>query len=574
MQTVSTYLDSLTSEQLGITIFGHAQWAHDQLTDRYLDLPKEEFLAVESELLTPGGYRVDNLSNSFVSGQDVQMQVTHVETQQVVMAYTMREGEWVERPETDPNAHPRADYSGDTVTVHHFDESFKVELVSAFMDISQKAGLVASTYLEAAGEDTIDVELPNGLFFMREYRDAEVWRDLVFSSYDVSSEGNHYAVAQNFSSGAGMGLPMSEQTEQLILQEFNQQVELYQQTQQQQFSQQQVQQRESVPQVSVPVEQQPEVPTLPQDEVDSTAQAHSSKPKPTLRGNRPMATVQTPEAQTQTPQKQKTAEFKYFQMGGARVAGPAANLIATSMKDKGVELKQFANGGSYVTLKANQVPQAMAIAGRCDYQINKVSYKEWAPQAKTSQTQTPQAPQAQAPVPTQPTKAEQAVESVPTPLTPDADLSTVIKGNVFAAAALQQNGESKVPTLAAMREKDVVTVSQDGSVRIDKGAKDGKGVMILGKSKDGNFYAAHKGLTDVDGKLQAVDPAQNKQPALLYREDAVGNALTNRVAEANQVLPKPLDFSNVATAIRQNMPQLKADIAAEAKTKAKAGAAR
>jgi hypothetical protein len=277
-----------------------------------------------------------------------------------------------------------------------------------------------------------------------------------------------------------------------------------------------------------------------------------------------MTTAQAPEAQT--PQKQKTAEFKYFELGGARVAGPAANLVAASMKDKGVELKQFANGGAYVNLKANQVPQAMAIAGRSGYGIQKISYKDWAPQAQ-AQAQVPQTP-------AQPIKKSEAVETVAAPLTPDADLSTVIKGNVFVAAALQQNTESKVPTLAAMRDKDVVTVGQDGGIRIDKGAKDSQGVMILGQSKEGNFYAAHKGLTDVDGKLQAVDPVQNKQPALLYREDAVGNALTNRVAEANQVLPKPLDFSNVATAIRQNMPQLKADIAAETKTKAKAGTTR
>jgi len=159
-------------------------------------------------------------------------------------------------------------------------------------------------------------------------------------------------------------------------------------------------------------------------------------------------------------------------------------------------------------------------------------------------------------------KVESEPLSQPNPVTIDLDLEIVIRANVYVA---QQMPESK------LLEKDIVTSDGTGGIQIEKGGKVGTSVMTLGLSGEGNIYAARRDLhVDQKGNLQTTDPNQNRSPTIVYQSDQSGNALVNRVAEVNQLLPNAMNFQQVAQVIRDNMPKLKDEIA-QAKQATKSG---
>lgn len=142
------------------------------------------------------------------------------------------------------------------------------------------------------------------------------------------------------------------------------------------------------------------------------------------------------------------------------------------------------------------------------------------------------------------------------PLATNQDVEIVLRSTVYVA-----RNDPAHEFMGRGIDKARVT-TRNGAIHIEKPR------MIFGQFKDGSFYVANKAMTvGPNGALQVADPNHNPQPALVYKINPVGIVETNRMAEANSILPanQQLDFASAARKCRETIPTIQAQFRQKSK---------
>ena len=245
--------------------------------------------------------------------------------------------------------------------------------------------------------------------------------------------------------------------------------------------------------------------------------------------------AQDPAAEQDQPAQEANAKPRSmsvsFNKEGANMFGSGANYIATSLAKRGheIEVKTATNGVPYVSVPTPLVAQAMGIAKSGGMEINVVQPKAKAEPAKAVEVAEQSAPQSKP---------------------------------AAKAAAMPEMSQAEMALVVAQKN-----LLRSGGDRVD----DPQSPVAFGLSKQGQVYVVDKrigerGMVVASGNVSMLPNGQVKVAAT-----------TDRIAEANALLPEGTKQHDWSRAYKGSLTQIEQGITAMQKAtpaKAKVAAGR
>ena len=250
------------------------------------------------------------------------------------------------------------------------------------------------------------------------------------------------------------------------------------------------------------------------------------------------STLSEPQQPAQEGSSKPRSMLVSFNAQGANMFGSGAQYIATSLANRGetVEVKTATNGVPYVSVPTPLVTQAMGIAKSGGMEINVVQPKAKAEAVKAVEVAEQSAPQSK--------PAAKAAEASAKP------------------AAMPEMSQADMALVVAQKN-----LLKSGGTRVD----DPKSPVAFGMNKQGEIYVVDKRIGE-RGMVVALGNV-----SMLPNGQVKVAATTDRIAEANALLPEGTKQHDWSRAYKGSLAQIEQGITAMQKAipaKAKAAAGR